>query len=158
MLTNRTIKAIMKAESDINRIDSIAPCGVYCGACPSFEKTCNGCASDDKKQNRCSKWNCKIRGCCYNKKKLDYCVFCDEFPCKLMNKKLIDSHPGDLRFTYRHEIQEVFIRLKNSSLIDYLNFQKQRWKCGKCDGTIQFYTYKCNKCGNKQIIKLDQDY
>ena len=29
----------------------LAPCGVFCGACPSLGKSCLGCASDDKRQN-----------------------------------------------------------------------------------------------------------
>jgi hypothetical protein len=29
----------------------VAPYGVYCGACPSFKKSCNGCGSQPKKQN-----------------------------------------------------------------------------------------------------------
>ena len=136
-----------------NRFDTLAPCGVYCGACPSFDKTCNGCASDDKNQDRCSKWSCKIRDCCYNQKGLDYCIYCEQFPCKIINKKLFSSHKGDPRYTYRYEIPDVFIRLKNMGVKKYLDFQIQRWKCKVCDGTIQFYLYKCNKCGKEQMIK-----
>ena len=33
-----------------NRRNELAPCGVFCAACPSFDKTCNGCSSDNQKQ------------------------------------------------------------------------------------------------------------
>lgn len=32
------------------RKSALAPCGVFCGACPSYEKTCLGCASESKEQ------------------------------------------------------------------------------------------------------------
>ena len=49
----------------------LAPCGVWCGACPSFKKTCLGCASEDPKQKRTSKWGCRIRVCAYDKEKIE---------------------------------------------------------------------------------------
>ncbi len=136
----------------MKRINELAPCGAYCGACPSFNKTCNGCASDDKDQDRCSKWSCKIRDCCYNQKGLDYCIYCEQFPCKIINKKF-SSHQGDPRYTYRREIPDVFAKLKTMSLEDYFEFQKQRWKCKSCGGTVYFYHYKCDKCGKERMIK-----
>jgi len=33
--------------------EKISYCGLYCGACPSYQKkTCLGCRSNNKKQNR----------------------------------------------------------------------------------------------------------
>ena len=135
-----------------NKIDKIAPCGVFCGACPSFNKSCNGCSSEDKKQKRISKFGCKIRICCYNEKGLDYCIDCNQYPCKFINK-LLNTHPKDPRYTYRHEITNIFIKLKSMSINEYLNFQLQRWKCDSCGGTIKFYNYKCDKCGKEKMIK-----
>ena len=137
----------------MQRINELAPCGAYCGACPSFNKTCNGCASENKDQDRCSKWGCIIRDCCYNQKGLDYCIYCEQFPCKIINKKIYSSHQGDPRYTYRRELPDVFAKLKAMSLKEYFEFQKQRWKCKSCDGTIRFYHYKCDKCGKEMMIK-----
>jgi hypothetical protein len=134
------------------KFNTLAPCGVYCGACPSFNKTCKGCASDDQEQDRCSKWSCKIRNCCYTVNGFDFCVDCHQFPCKIINKKLTETHPNDLRFTYRHEIPVVFMKLKTMSLDRYNDFQIQRWKCDACGGTVQFYLYKCKNCGKEQMI------
>lgn len=135
-----------------NRSTELAPCGVYCGACPSFGKSCFGCASGDHSQKRSSKWNCKIRNCCYNDKELDYCIDCNEFPCKLINKKLVNSHPGDERFSYRHEIPTIFPKLKTMSVEEFTAYQKRRWTCSKCDGTIRFYHYTCDQCGDKSLV------
>ena len=124
----------------------LAPCGVYCGACPSFEKTCYGCSSE-KSQKRTSKWNCKLRNCCYFEKAISYCFECDEFPCKKYHKKLIDSNPLDSRFNYRHELVEnskVFFKL---GLEEYLQYQNKKWKCAICKERVHWYTYKCSSCG-----------
>ena len=113
--------------------NELAPCGVFCGACPSFNKSCLGCPSESKKQKRTSKWGCKIRNCCYNEKKQDFCV-------------------GDNRFKYRHEISENFTKLKELGLGGYQEYQKQKWSCPLCDGTVYFYHYKCSKCGNEMSV------
>ena len=126
------------------KISELAPCGVFCGACPSYGKTCLGCASPDHNQSRKSKWGCKIRNCCYEEKKLVYCIDCGEFPCLKITKKLIDSHPGDVRFTYRHEIPHTFNKLRVMKEIDYLNFQKKRYQCESCGGRVPFYYYRCD--------------
>jgi hypothetical protein len=132
--------------------NELAPCGVFCGACPSFLKTCLECASENKEQSRKSKWGCKIRDCCYNNKNNSFCIECDKYPCKIYNKKLLDTHQGDTRFKYRHEIPEIFMQLKNMDTFSILVYQKNRWAYPNCDGTIKFYPYQCDKCGTKSII------
>ena len=131
---------------------TLPPCGIFCGACPSFEKSCLGCASNDKKQSRTSKWSCKIRCCCYETKGLDFCIYCSEYPCKIVNKKLFATHFGDPRYTYRFETPEVFVNLENLGLNGYYEFQKARWHCDTCGGTIKFYTYKCDRCNKEKLI------
>lgn len=128
------------------RKKELAPCGVFCGACPSFNKTCFGCSSENTSQKRTSKWNCKIRKCCYASDK-NYCVECMAFPCKIINHKLINSHLNNDQYKYRHEIPEVFHLLNEMSVNAYLAYQKKRWECPYCGGIVYFYKYKCSKCG-----------
>jgi len=132
--------------------NELAPCGVFCGACPSFNKTCLGCASKSKEQKRTSKWGCKIRDCCYNIEEKDFCIDCIQFPCKKHRKKLLDTHQGDPKFRYRHEIPEIFKKMKEMSIEDYFEYQKQRWSCPSCGGIVNFYHYKCSKCGKEVFI------
>ncbi len=134
------------------RVNELAPCGVYCGACPSFNKTCKGCSSEDN-QKRKSKFSCKIRICCYENKKFNYCIHCSEFPCKLINNKLLNTYTGDIRFTYRHEIPKIFPELLSLGLLKYIEFQKNRWKCKSCGEKIMFYHNKCSGCGKKISIE-----
>lgn len=134
-------------EQNKTRHKELAPCGVYCGACPAFNKTCLGCASESKNQTRSSKWGCKIRNCCYNVEGKDYCIECEKFPCKIHNYKLIQSHPGDPRYKYRHEIPENFNKMKEHGLEEYTKYQKQKWTCSLCGGSVKFYHYTCSDCG-----------
>ena len=127
----------------------LAPCGVFCGACPSFGMTCLGCPSDDRKQKRTSKWGCKIRTCCYDVQGKSFCSECDQFPCKDHRKKLLDSHPGDPRYKYRHEIIENFDELSKLGMERYLDYQKRKWACPSCGGRIHMYHYKCSQCGKE---------
>lgn len=124
----------------------VAPCGVYCGACPSFGKTCYGCFSE-RSQKRKSKLGCKLRKCCVSEKSFSCCFECDEFPCKEHRRKLINSHPGDRRFDYRHELEESGKVFQEIGLEGYLRYQNQKWRCSKCDGRIYWYHYKCSSCG-----------
>ncbi|MBD3253475.1 MAG: DUF3795 domain-containing protein [Candidatus Lokiarchaeota archaeon] len=120
-------------------------CGLYCKACPSYNRgTCLGCRSE-KKQQRKSKWTCKIRKCCINKN-TDYCGQCDKYPCDIINKKLICSHEDDPRFRYRHEIPHNFETIERESLDTWLDFQKEKWRCPKCGGQIVFYNLICWQC------------
>lgn len=133
------------------KFNDLAPCGVFCGACPSYNNSCKGCASEDTNQKRISKWGCKIRNCCFDLKNLDFCIECGEFPCKIFNKKLLKTHLQDPKFTYRFEIPSVFRNLKTMGIEKFHEFQVQRWKC-ECGGTILFYEYKCNKCNVEKLI------
>ena len=137
--------------------EKISYCGLYCGACPSYHKSCLGCRSDsnDKKQKRKSKWSCKIRKCCIELKNLQYCGECDGFPCKEIKRKLIESHPGDPRFNYRHKIPDNMEEITKLSLEKWSKEQEILWTCQECGQPIYFYYNQCRNCGNKtdpQII------
>ncbi len=132
------------------KTNELASCGVYCGACPSFNKSCFGCSSEINKKTRSkSREGCLIRNCCYNIEKHNYCVECEKFPCAKISKKLLKSHPENLKYKYRHEIPQVFIKLREMSLIDFLIYQKERWTCPSCGGIIHFYHYICSQCGKE---------
>lgn len=127
-------------------VNELAPCGVYCGACPSFEKSCFGCSSETKQNTRTSRMGCKIRICCHTIKKVNYCAKCDQFPCAKVNQKLIKSHPKDPRFKYRHELPQMHEEFKKMGITKFLQHQKKRWTCPDCGGSVRFYHYKCSQC------------
>ena len=131
------------------QIKELAPCGVYCGACPSFPTLCTGCSSADQVQRRTSWIGCQIRECCYEKKRILFCAECTEFPCEMILENLISSYPDNPKYDYRHEIPENVEKFRILGLEGYLNFQEQKWTCPLCGGRVTFYDYRCQKCGKK---------
>jgi len=134
------------------RNPELAPCGVFCGACPSFEHTCFGCPSEDRSQKRTSKWSCRIRRCCYETKNLNYCIHCTEFPCKTAKTRLLETHNRVPRFAYRHEIVRIFPKLIKLGEAEYHQYQIDRWVCPNCGGRVFFYEYRCRDCEKKDIV------
>jgi hypothetical protein len=134
-----------------NRRNELAPCGVFCAACPSFNKTCNGCPSENKKQKRKSKWNCKIRKCCYEEMNVEYCGYCNSFPCKKINRKLIESNKDEKQFKYRHEIPETMEKLIELGVENFIKLKEKEYLCPNCKGKIHFYYYKCSRCGKQNF-------
>jgi predicted amidophosphoribosyltransferase len=49
----------------------------------------------------------------------------------------------------RHEIPRNIEKKKELGLEKYLEFQKKRWACPSCEGTVRFYRYTCGRCGKK---------
>ena len=130
-----------------------APCGVYCGSCPSLHKgTCYGCSSDDRSQKRISKWNCKIRSCCVDEHKFNSCSQCNEFPCALINR-LQKSHLGEKKFRYREEIVDNLKRINDIGKVNWLKEQQRKYNCPECEESIVFYYYECLNCGYKMNLE-----
>ncbi|MFX0100991.1 MAG: DUF3795 domain-containing protein [Candidatus Hodarchaeota archaeon] len=139
-------------------LDLLAFCGIYSGSCPSYLKgTCLGCRSDSREQKRTSKWGCKIRKCVHENKGLLHCGQCDEFPCKIFEKKLLKNHEDDPRFAYRFQTPANFERIKEVGENAWLAEQEQLWSCPDCDGTVAFYECICNKCGKARNPQVPED-
>ncbi len=145
----------MKEVIKVGRIpDETAPCGIYCGACPSLKirKTCLGCGSEDRKQKRKSKWSCGIRRCCFEDKNLNFCIDCADFPCKKIDK-LKNSHTNKSKFRYRHEIYDNLKNIKEYGIENWLKEQERKYKCPQCKGNLVWYEYKCESCDYEQMPK-----
>lgn len=136
-------------------LNIVSYCGLYCKACPSYNRgTCLGCRSEEQ-QPRKSKWSCKIRKCCI-RKEIDHCGECDDFPCDIINKKLIKSHENDEKFEYRHNIPKNIRKIRTDGIKNWLNEQDELWRCKTCGGQGVFYELKCWDCAkpvNRKNLK-----
>jgi hypothetical protein len=56
----------------------IAKCGLACEACMHFNQECLGCQREITLNKKCLIFNCA------EEKKIENCLQCREFPCKLM--------------------------------------------------------------------------
>jgi hypothetical protein len=79
----------------------------------------------------------------------NFCGECEQFPCDKVNKKLILSHPDEMRFNYRHEIPVNLAKISELGIEDYLEYQKRRWSCPTCGGRVVFHEYSCVDCGKE---------
>ncbi len=68
-----------RLETIRDKIDiTIAKCGLACEVCMHFNHECLGCEKENRIKSRCLIFNCA------EEKKIQYCIRCQEFPCKLM--------------------------------------------------------------------------
>jgi len=133
--------------ADNQRIGLASPCGIYCGACPSYitRKSCFGCRSEDRSQKRQSKWRCKIRQCCMEKNKLAFCYQCDDFPCKVL-VEFQRYGLGDKRRQHRADSIGNLKQIKGLGIDSWLKQQQETWKCPRCGGNMVFYEFRCVDC------------
>jgi hypothetical protein len=136
----------------------LAPCSLYCGVCGIFyadrkddkklkqklanaywtksEKIeCNGCFSD-KRFFFCKK--CKIRQC-VQERGISGCHLCQEFPCEK-----IENYP----FKLATEYMKISVPARKKSMNDkqWVEWEKNNWKCAAC-GEINFRgAKKCHNC------------
>lgn len=134
----------MQSNKEINMIATIAPCGMNCELCHSFQdkkKQCPGC------RNR--QTNCRIRRC---DKRIAYCFECSTFPCKRL-KQL------DLRYKTEYSMSMlenlIFIKEQGESL--FLEQQKEKYLCPDCGNLHTVHYDYCVYCKqnkrNKRIQK-----
>ena len=64
------------------------PCGLYCGTCEHLGEKCRGCGHQGGKPfwtAMAKVENCPLYDCCQNRKQLEHCGLCDDFPCETFN-------------------------------------------------------------------------
>ena len=133
----------------------IAYCGLYCGAC-SFQvayetkdrkhidsmpsrydkykndepENCPGC----RLENKCG--DCEIRDCAVSKK-VDYCIQCGDYPCKIITAFGNDGVP------HHAEIFNNLKELKELGEKEWLERKKQEYMCPVCKTRFSWYNKKC---------------
>ena len=120
-------------ESEMSGLELISYCGIYCGACPGYQRgRCKGCRSTEAKPDRKTNCGYGMRNCCEDKD-LDHCGQCADYPCSKLNK-LIKSQKGRKEYDYRHDIPFSLEMIKKEGLENWLQFEKNKWKCKNCGG------------------------
>jgi hypothetical protein len=152
----------------------VAPCGLYCGACPMYlasqekdeqkvqvllqqfsirgSKTvptnfqCDGCIGGGRVASFCRR--CAMRECAENTKKVTRCADCPEFPCsKITNFK----NDGML---HHAEVLDNCRKLKEVGIKEWAKREEERWSCPKCHAKIAWYDKTCSNCDAKRSDRL----
>jgi len=75
----------------LRKYPQFAACGLNCGLCPRYytkgSSRCPGCSGEGFNETHCS---CSIIACC-QRKEIEYCYMCEEYPCSKYEKTWVDS-------------------------------------------------------------------
>ena len=125
---------------------SIAPCGVICEICLGFQREknkCVGCLTIGNKPYHCTV--CSIKSCAEKKGNEELlCYDCIKFPCRRI-KNL------DKRYTLKYGESPIqnLDKIKEIGLQQFINVEKEKWKCTKCGQLLCVHREVCLNCGNK---------
>jgi len=74
--------------------------------------------------------------------KVSYCYECDDFPCK--NLERLDK---GYRAKFRMSMIENLGYIKKNGMKQFLESQKDKWRCPDCNGVICCHNGICFNCG-----------
>ncbi|SHE79425.1 DUF3795 domain-containing protein [Alkalibacter saccharofermentans] len=134
--------------------DLIAPCGMNCRLCISFQamtlelkkkgfnrKYCRGCIPRGE--------NCTHMGDSCELLRtgaVRFCYKCDKFPCKRL--KALDKR---YRTKYHMSMIENLQYIKENGMDAFLKRQEEIWKCQRCGGAICCHNGLCLSCDLKKL-------
>lgn len=147
--------------------DLVSACGLYCGACgiylatqendcdkilqyavvlnQNYEATlCFGCSSK-RKSLHCSESCIFVE--CKQRKGVNYCIDCKDFPCQAMNE-------FKSKMPHRVEIFDSQKRLKEIGIECWLIEMKDYYTCPHCKTVNSAYHLVCRSCGNIPSCKF----
>ncbi|MEA4890395.1 MAG: DUF3795 domain-containing protein [Clostridiaceae bacterium] len=129
--------------------DLIAPCGMNCGLCVSYQFMKSDLNKQGFKRTYCA--GCRPRGknCTFMKKQCDllgkglvrYCFECKDYPC--MRLKTLDKR---YRTKYRMSMIENLNNIKDQGIEQFLKKEEEKWRCPKCGGVICCHNGLCLNC------------
>ncbi|MFP4026066.1 MAG: DUF3795 domain-containing protein [Thiohalospira sp.] len=125
---------------------SIAPCGVICDICLAYQREknkCIGCLNEGNKPYHFTV--CSIKKC--NEKKGNeelLCYDCSKYPCRRI-KNL------DKRYTLKYGESPIqnLNKIKEIGIHQFVEIEKEKWKCNKCGQLLCVHREVCLSCGNK---------
>jgi len=152
----------------------VAPCGLYCGACPRYIATqnkdeqklnillqqissqytkltpadlqCDGCISNGRLAITANR--CTIRECVKKKPTVTRCSNCPEFPCFRIINFNNDGMP------HHAEVLGNCRSLNDVGIKKWAKSEEERWSCKQCKTKISWYDKKCSSCGTKRSEHL----
>lgn len=123
----------------------IAPCGMNCRVCVSFQRPknpCLGCRNMDEiiyltKGSRV----CVIKHCPEQVSEAGFCVECGKFPCKRL--KDLDKR---YRTKYHMSMIENLRSIQENGMTSFLETEENRWKCPDCSSIVTVHKSSCMVC------------
>ncbi len=139
--------------------DLFAPCGMFCGFCTSYLSMkysiprrrgiityCKGCRPRDK---QCS--FIKKRCNALSNKKVDACYYCEDFPCKVLDKI---AYSYSTKFTYSYSFIEANLALQERGAEYLLDDLTKKHGCKKCGEILCIHNGLCYNCDKDTVLKM----
>ena len=152
----------------------VAPCGLYCGACPMYlasqekdeqkskaimqqfgggkmpfkqeDLLCDGCIGGGRVAVFCRK--CAMRSCAEEKADVTRCSDCAEFPCSRVTNFNNDG------MQHHSEVLSNLRQLREKGIKEWTKYEEDRWACPQCRAKLSWYDKACSKCGAKRSDRL----
>jgi hypothetical protein len=163
-----------KKAGETGREKLVAPCGLYCGACPMYLATqensqerlnafaqqfsarkiqmkledvlCDGCIGGGRVAVFCQK--CAMRSCAAAKTNVTRCSDCSDFPCSKISNFNNDG------MQHHSEVLQNLRRIKEMGISSWTQYEEERWRCPQCRQKLSWYDKACANCGTKRSDKL----
>ncbi len=154
----------------------VAPCGLYCGACPMYlasqdndgqkmkalmqqfsggkmqmkeeDLICDGCIAKGRVASFCRR--CAIRSCAEGKTNVTRCSDCPDFPCARITNFNNDG------MQHHSEVLANLRQLQKMGIKEWTKNEEDRWRCPQCRTSLSWYDKACPKCGAKRSERLFQ--
>ena len=132
----------------------IAPCGMNCGLCVSYQFMKSDLNKQGFRRTYCA--GCRPRGknCAFMKKSCDllgkglvrYCFECKDFPC--VRLKALDKR---YRTKYHMSMIDNLNNIKERGIERFWANEEEKWRCPKCGGTRCCHNGLCLNCDLDQL-------
>lgn len=162
------------AKAPENKELLVAPCGLYCGACPMYLATqenddtrikamleqfgaknvkitaadmaCDGCIGGGRIAAFCRK--CAMRECTEAKPDVMRCADCTDFPCSKITNFNNDG------MLHHAEVLDNCRSLREVGIREWAKREEEKWSCPQCNANIAWYDGACSRCGAKRSNRL----
>lgn len=140
--------------------DLIAPCGMNCSLCRSYQSMLYDLIKQGMRYKYCP--GCLPRGenCLHMgdqcellaKGLVRFCFECEAFPCKRL--KGLDKR---YRTKYHMSMIENLVFIQESGIDKFLEKENEAWECPKCGGLICCHNGLCMQC-NLDVLRENKKY
>ena len=127
----------------------IAPCGMNCALCISYQAMKNDLNQQGFKRRYCP--GCRPRGknCTFmasqcdlvGKGRVRYCFECDDYPCARL--RALDKR---YRGKYHMSMLDNLESIRRDGIASFLAEQETAWRCPECGGVICCHNGLCLQC------------
>ena len=151
----RLKKLDLEWSSNSGRGELIAPCGMDCALCVSYQFGKNDLNRQGFGKAYCA--GCRPRGknCTFLKKqcsrlgegRVEFCFECEDFPCKRLTA--LDKR---YRSKYHMSMIENLKDIKALGMEKFLEVEAEKWRCPKCGGVICCHNGLCLNCDLDKLL------